>query len=209
MFTLIAGEGAAERTAVSYRNDYVMATGFGNRWKDYVHLLSMWAKDPSELPAKEDRYYDFDRALAQYSTDQAEEMNTRIGQAFKSAKIELPSDSAKYPYLAHLNDFLSENHLETYDDLVRAEGADSPYATAMRSIISAFTTESPKISKHFGRLTVKDGKPISYNNEVTINNATVAGIGILTRGKPVFFEGVTTPAELRQIFRKVKNSQDG
>ncbi len=83
----------------------------------------------------------------------------------------------------------SRQHLAQFDslnELLVREGPWSRYTRLQQSIHHALTTD-------------KHGEPLSTNNEVKINNPTIGGLGILRKGKPVYFENLSDQADLSRL----------
>ena len=74
---------------------------------------------------------------------------------------------------------------DTRDEVLRELGANSLEWRGLQEVTNALTSES-------------DGSRLRSHNEVKINNPTLAGIGILRQGRPVYLENADS-ADLQRL----------
>lgn len=67
---------------------------------------------------------------------------------------------------------------DTVDEMRSAEGADSPLMRAHEAMVESYTQ-------------FPDGRPTGTFNEFKVNNPAVSGIGIMSHGRKIAFEGAT------------------
>jgi hypothetical protein len=61
---------------------------------------------------------------------------------------------------------------DSFDELVAAEGKDSPHVKAQQAIHRALTID-------------ENGEPLKVHNEIKLNNPSVIGLGVIRNGRPV------------------------
>ncbi|MBI4532416.1 MAG: HD domain-containing protein, partial [Candidatus Melainabacteria bacterium] len=117
--------------------------------------------------------------------DFVSELNTRVRRfGLTSGQNGNSSTEALHELWRRLSQF------DTLDELQAQHGCNSEIYQAYQETVRALTTE-------------ENGRPLNQHNEVKLNNPTLVGLGILRRGRSVYFEGL----ESHELLQRLLNGQ--
>ncbi|MBX9691066.1 MAG: hypothetical protein K2Z81_01710, partial [Cyanobacteria bacterium] len=142
--------GPFENVSSAYRGN--LGTGTSIDWRGHVELVRDWASPDNSTASK---------------------FSAELERVVRGAGVQpLPGP---FGALERLRGRMLQ--YDSYDEMLRTEGAASPYARAQRAVHEAFTT-------------TEEGAPLTNHNEIKLNNPSVVGLGVLRRGAPISFDGM-------------------